>query len=118
VVAVDDRDVGNRDVAQRVEARLPHELQLGTALGELDQLRLRRRIDGADTRVVLTGPLHEQAGEVAGVGADLDDGTRIRGLQTGDEQLGQVDERGAPVPRIVRVRVDVGSEPFHGAAAV
>ena len=118
VVTVDDRGVGQRDRLERLVARRTHQLEVGPALVEGDELLLRRGVDGPHARAARRRPVEQEPGQVARIGPDLDDGLGLRRVQAGDQHLGVVEQRRAPVSWFVRVGVEVECEPAHEGAAV
>ena len=113
VVAVDDRRVGYRYAAQRVVARLAEQLELRMGALELDKRCPRTRVDGRDADAAAGSPAHERSGQVARVGPHLDHRPHLRGLEQREDQLGEREQRGAPVAGVIRVRIDI--ERRHGA---
>ena len=119
VVAVDDHRVGQRDrlAAPRGSSRAPARGR--RALVEGARAPSAATGSMAHTRAPRRGrPVEQQPGQVARVGADLDDRLGLRGVQAGDQQLGVVEQRRAPVGWFVRVGVEVECEPAHEGAAV
>ena len=69
---------GSGIARQRVEARLADQLELRVRLGERDQAGCGDGSMAPTVGAVLRGPRDQHAGQVAGEGADLDDGARAR----------------------------------------
>jgi len=93
VVAVEDHGVGHSDVRQGVPASLVDEVQLGVLGGELDQPALRIRVDRDNPRLAAGGPAQQLTREAAREGADLGHRPGPRGVEAGEEDVGQVGQR-------------------------
>ena len=116
VVAVDDHRVGRSRgaAAPRGSSRAPARARRALRRGG----RAARCGDGsiATTRApAARRPVDEHAGEVARVGADLDDRPRAGRVEARQQDLREVLERVRPATGIVRVGVDLRLLPLHRA---
>ena len=87
VVAVDDHDVGQRDLEECVEAALANQLERRRCVIELCQRLLRRGIDREHGRPAARRPVDEDPGQIARERADLGHRPRADRIQAGDDQL-------------------------------
>ncbi len=110
VVAVDDHRAGQRELPERIVARLDDELQLGMLLSELDQLGLRIGVDRRDADISGGGPIEQLARQLTPVGADLQDELCPDRFETRKQDLPEVGER---VPAI---EVGHAGSGFHALA--
>ena len=92
---------------QGVETRLPDQLQIGALASELKEIPMGRRVDGNHASVRTFSPFEQEPSEVPRPGADLGNGFRAGGIETPSHDLGEGQERVAPVPVVVLVWVDL-----------
>ena len=101
-----------RGSAPRLVSRI--QLELGALVGEADEALLRRRIDRGHTRARALPPSRTSTlGEIARVGADLDDRARACRVETGQQELREVLQRMRPATGVLRVRIDLRLLPLH-----
>ena len=118
VVPVDDHRIRRRQVRQRGQAGLTHQLQLRARLGQAHQPLLRRRVDRDHARARPRGPVDQDLREVARVRADLDDRARAGRVEAREQDLGQVLHRVPPAAGIAGVGVDLRLGSLHERASV
>jgi hypothetical protein len=107
VVAVDDHRVRQRDVSQRLIARLLDQLQVSAGFAQFDEGAVRGRIDGDHTPAGGPSPVEQDASQIARVCPDLGHRLRAACVEAPEKNLGEIRQRMTPAGGIVLVGVAV-----------